>query len=331
MTATPTEVNEAIVISQYDVLVGDIEEASRSAVESFSYETPDGNKAARSYIFQLRKLRGRIESRRKDAKSYALAYGKRVDQQAKELTAQVDELIAPHQAAIDAIAQREAARIQALQDRLDRVVALGEVAYDATASVIKEQLRQLDAQTLDGLEEFEGRVAAAVICSRQGLQAALAKAEKAEAEAAELARLRAEAQAREAREREERQRREAQAQADAEAQAAAADAIAAAEAQAAAAHAAAAAAAAAQADAERRAAVAEAQAQAQAAAAQADAERRAAVAEAQADAAVTRQTWQLLVGQLRTAMNGMDRIGVAEAIADGRLHDAIVVNWEAVR
>lgn len=329
MTSALATANETIVISQYDVLIGDIQEARQTAVPSFEYETSEGNKAARSYIFQLRKLRGRIESGRKDAKSYALAYGKRVDEQAKELTAQVDELIAPHQAAIDAIAQREAARIQALQDRLDRVVALGEVAYDATASVIKEQLRQLDAQTLDGLEEFEGRVAAAVICSRQGLQAALAKAEKAEAEAAELARLRAEAQAREAREREERQRREAQAQADAEAQAAAADAIAAAEAQAAAAHAAAAAAAAAQADAERRAAVAE--AQAQAAAAQAEAERRAAVAEAQADAAVTRQTWQLLVDQLRTAMNGMDRIGVAEAIADGRLHDAIVVNWEAVR
>lgn len=45
------------------------------------------------------------------------------------------------------------------------------------------------------------------------------------------------------------------------------------------------------------------------------------------DEAVTRQTWQLLVSQLQEAMAGMTRAQVAEAIADGRLHDAITINW----
>lgn len=336
MTATLATANEPIVITQYQVLLDDIKEAQQTATPSFEYDSKEGNKAARSYIFQLRKLRGRIESERKDAKSYALAYGKRVDEQAKELMAQVDELILPHQEAIDAIARREAERVAALQFRLDRAVNLGEVGFDATSASIRERLDLLDMETLDGLEEFEEKVAAAVVKSRQALQAALAKAEQAEAEAAELARLRAEAQQREEADREAQRQRDAQAKADAEAQAAAADAIAEAEAKAAAAQAQAAAAAQAQADAERRAAEAEEQAKA-AAAAQADADRRAAlqrrIEEAAAvnahanDEAVTRQTWQLLVSQLQEAMASMTRAQVAEAIADGRLHDAITINW----
>lgn len=337
MTATLTTANEPIVITQYQVLLDDIKEAQQTAKDSFEYDSKEGNKAARSYIFQLRKLRGRIESERKEAKSYALAYGKRVDEQAKELMAQVDELILPHQEAIDAIARREAERVAALQFRLDRAVNLGEVGFDATSASIRERLDLLDMETLDGLEEFEEKVAAAVLRSRQALQAALAKAEQAEAEAAELARLRAEAQQREEADREAQRQRDAQAKADAEAQAAAADAIAEAEAKAAAAQAQAAAAAEAQADAERRAAEAEEQAKAAAAAANADAERRAAlqrrIEEAAAvdvqanDEAVTRQTWQLLVSQLQEAMAGMTRAQVAEAIADSRLHDAITINW----
>jgi hypothetical protein len=259
-----------------------------------------------------------------------------VDEQAKELMAQVDELILPHQEAIDAIARREAERVAALQFRLDRAVNLGEVGFDATSASIRERLDLLDMETLDGLEEFEEKVAAAVVKSRQALQAALAKAEQAEAEAAELARLRAEAQQREEADRDAQRQREAQAKADAVAQAAAADAIAEAEAKAAAAQAQAAAAAQAQADAERRAAEAEEQAKA-AAAAKADADRRAAlqrrIEEAAAvdvhanDEAVTRQAWRLLVSQLREAMTGMTRAQVAEAIADGLLHDAITINW----
>ncbi|MEY3930091.1 MAG: hypothetical protein RLZZ516_1801, partial [Cyanobacteriota bacterium] len=72
MTATLTTANEPIVITQYQVLLDDIKEAQQTATPSFEYDSKEGNKAARSYIFQLRKLRGRIESERKEAKSYAL-------------------------------------------------------------------------------------------------------------------------------------------------------------------------------------------------------------------------------------------------------------------
>jgi len=51
----------AIVISQFDVLLGDIKEAKEKAAEAvFDYSTKAGNKEARSYVFAQRKLKSRI-------------------------------------------------------------------------------------------------------------------------------------------------------------------------------------------------------------------------------------------------------------------------------
>lgn len=307
---------DAIVISQYQVLLDDIQEAQSNKVESFDYESPKGNKAARSYIYSLRLLRGRIESARKDAKAYALEYGRKVDSQAKELSSQVEALILPHQEAIDTIARREAERVAALQSRLDAAVRLGEVAADADSAQIKAQLKQLERETLVGLEEFEGKVAAAVTRSRQALQSALTLAEAAEAQAAE--------QAREA-----QRQREAQARAEAQAQAAAAAAIAEAEAKAAAATAQAQAAAQAQANAERRAAEAEAQA-----ATAVQAIRRTILPEPVIDwvppVQPTPAALEHFIERLLESMGGKSRDAIAEAIALGTLHPAVRVDWAQV-
>lgn len=320
---------DAIVISQYQVLLDDIQEAQSSKVESFDYESPKGNKAARSYIYSLRLLRGRIESARKDAKAYALEYGRKVDSQAKELSSQVEALILPHQEAIDAIARREAERVAALQSRLDAAVRLGEVAADADSAQIKAQLKQLERETLVGLEEFEGKVAAAVTRSRQALQSALTLAEAAEAQAAEQARVLAEAQAQAEQAREAQRQREAQARAEAEAQAAAAAAIAEAEAKAAAATAEAQAAAQAQANAERRAAEAEAQA-----ATAVQAIRRTILPEPVIDwvppVQPTPAALEHFIERLLESMGGKSRDAIAEAIALGTLHPAVRVDWAQV-
>ena len=63
LTAPPPLAVEstAISISQYEALSSDIEIARQRAVESFDYEDPKGDKAARSYIAGLRKIRSRIE------------------------------------------------------------------------------------------------------------------------------------------------------------------------------------------------------------------------------------------------------------------------------
>lgn len=323
-------VQEPIVISRYEVLLGDIKEAQREAVENFDYASKAGNQACRSYVFGLRKIKARIEAARVEAKADALAYGKRVDAQAKELLGQVEALIRPHEEQLNAIARAEAERVAALKDILDHAVTLGELPFAATSAMIQARLVILDGIQLDQLQEFREPTAAAIVTSRQQLQAALETALATEAQDRELARLQAEAAAREARERDERIRRDAQEKADAEAQAAAADAIA---------------------EAETRAA----QAEAKLAAAESipAGERRpdgpavllsAVTQEAPApahvsawssspgaaEAALAAQRRQRLGSQLERALAGMNRAAVVAAIMGNRLHPALSVDWEKV-
>jgi hypothetical protein len=314
MTLTTT--HEPIVITQYQVLLDDIKEAKREQVPTFAYETKEGDKAARSYLFQLRKLRARIESARKDAKAYALAYGKQVDNQAKELSSQVDELIQPHQEQLEDIARREAVRVQGHQKVLQQIRDLAQVPFGSGANQIALDLAGAKGIDIYGLEEFKEEAAAALLETIRTLEAAHAKALADEAAAAELAKLKAEQEEREVKEWNERVMREAQERADAEAAAVAADAIAAAEKRAAAAEAALAAAAAAPAPAvvfEPPCAVPVAKA--------APAPRPLVQVEMRHPAR------ELLIERLLEAMDGMNRRMVCNAIADGELHDAVCVNW----
>jgi hypothetical protein len=338
-TASLAESPQPIVISQYDVLLGDIKEAQDAELPAFDYNTKQGITLAKSHVFQLRKLRARIESARKDAKSYALAYGKKVDEQAKLLSGQVDELIAPVQSRLDEIATREAERVQRHQLVLDRANGLGVVAFGATSRDIRALLAQLDGISLDGLEEFTERVAAAIVKSRQALGLALEQATAAEEQARlaqeqadELARLRAAEEERQAQERQAQMLREAQERADAEAQAAAEDQIAAAEARARAA--------------EAKLALSQ---QAQAAtpvpvppvaptpATEVVADRGAFVqgrAKSEPRLTPSQTTMEAatrsLSRELMQAVAGKDRSDVVQAILSGTLHPCVVVDWAKV-
>jgi hypothetical protein len=196
-TAPPPEAEalatapKAIVISQFDVLMGDIKEAREKAAEAvFDYSTKAGNKEARSYVFAQRKLKSRIESARTDAKSYALAYGRKVDEQAGELKEQVEALIKPHQDALDAITKAEADRVQRHRDVIKVITENGQVPFGASAEALATRLESAKAADIDGLEEFKEEAAAALLETIRTLEAAHAKALADEAAAAELAQLR---------------------------------------------------------------------------------------------------------------------------------------------
>lgn len=194
-TALPPEAlakaPEAIVISQFDVLLADIAEAKANAADvTFDYADPKGNKEARSYIYDKRKLNARIESARKDAKAYALAYGRTVDSQAAELKDQVDALIRPHQKAIDAIAKAEADRVQRHREKIHFITDLGRVPFGASAEALACYLESAKAVDIDGLEEFKEEAAAALLETIRTIEAAHTKALADEAAAAELEQLR---------------------------------------------------------------------------------------------------------------------------------------------
>ena len=194
-TAPPPEAlataPKAIVISQFDVLLGDIAEAKAKAADvTFDYADPKGNKAARSYIFAQRKLNARIESARTDAKAYALEYGRTVDSQAADLKDQVAALIKPHQDAIDAIAKAEADRVQRHREAILSIQGWGKIPFGARAVDMAGWLKDAKAFNIDGLEEFKEEAAAALLETICTLEAAHAKALADEAAAAELEQLR---------------------------------------------------------------------------------------------------------------------------------------------
>ena len=186
--ALPDAAEAPIVITQYDALVADIQIASQAAIESFNYEDRKGNKAARSYVFNLRKLRSRIDAARKDAKAYALSYGRQVDARAKELTDQVYALIEPHQNALDAIDQREAERVAAHRTTLATITALASTGrHVQTSAQAIELLAQVKAFDLSGLEEFRSAGDAAMLSGILELEARIQELQEAEAQAAEQA------------------------------------------------------------------------------------------------------------------------------------------------
>lgn len=336
MTTTSTLAVEpkAIKISQYEALAADIEIAQQQAVESFEYESPKGDKAARSYIAGLRKIRARIESARKEAKSYALEYGRAVDAQAKTLESQILGLIEPHQQALDAIAERERARVAAHQATLQAITTMVQKGSEEGAShtVIAALIAGLHGITTDDMEEFKVKADDEVgngLRLLEALHAAALEREKREAlEAAEAQRLAEEEQARRKAEAEARQA-EAVERARQEAAAEAARQVAEAEQRAR--------------ESEARAAAAEQRRQEEEAARQrerdaaakhqAEEQKRLALLQRQAEDAARHAEATLrndLGSQLNAALAGKTRVQVVDAILDGTLHPAITIDWGKV-
>ena len=333
MTTTPSLAVEpkAISITQYEALTSDIEIAKQSAVESFDYEDPKGDKAARSYIASLRKIRSRIESARKEAKSYALEYGRAVDAQAKALESEILGLIEPHQKALDEIAQREKDRVAKHEEALRIITELVQqgMSYDNPAPFIRDCIARLKACPTGEMEEFQeaadteianGLRLLEALCSaaeereqREALEAA--EAHKRELE--EQARLKAEQEARQA-EAVERARQEGAAEA--------ARAVAAAEQQAR--------------ESDARAAAAETQrlgqekaiAEALRVGEEKKKERERLQREAEEAARNAKeQRSEELVLEVAKAMAGKHRLEVANAIVDGTLHPAVIIDWGKVQ
>jgi colicin import membrane protein len=329
MTATTaiTVAPELTALDRFDALalrIGAAEE--ESAIKRFDYRDKYDNKQARSWIFQLRQIKGSIERARKEAKAVHLERGRAVDEKAKLLEASVQGLIEPHQAAIDQIEAEEQARIDCHKAVLDRIAVLGEsVTTSEEAQVRLDELATIDATAL---EEFAtagaNRLAEAIeqmLEQRDALQ-------QQEAERAELEALRAEKAAREEAERIERIRQEAieaerrtvaeaAQRAEAERQAREAETLAQAR------------------QAEQRAAEsAERERQALAAAEhfrQAEADRQAAEALRQQQAEQARaQRLEMFRGQLKAAMKGRTGPAVVEALIAGSLHPAITIDWSKV-
>lgn len=178
---------ETIAI-QYGVTPEQIE-VKRAAYAALSCDTPKGYEEVRLAIADCRSTRVSIEKRRVEVKADALAFGKRVDAEAKRLTAMIADIEDPLQAKKSAIDEAKA-----------RVKAEKEAAEKAA----------LEAQIRAEKEAEEARVRAEQEAENARL-AAIAEANRIEAErlAAERAKLDADRIAEENRQRVAREQEEA--------------------------------------------------------------------------------------------------------------------------
>ena len=147
---------ETSALSRWEALAADIAiatEESESDAKQFNYADATGNALARSWMAKLRKLKGRIEKARKEAKAPYLERGRVVDETAKTLEKAVQGLIDPHEREILAIEAQERVRIEAHSATLDRISKLAEgVTSSAEAHA---RLVELTAIDLTLLEEFQ--------------------------------------------------------------------------------------------------------------------------------------------------------------------------------
>jgi hypothetical protein len=322
--ATVPDTAEASALSRWDALAADIAYASEQAEgKEFDYRDKWDNKQARSWVAQLRKIKGKIERARKDAKAVHLDRGKAVDEAAKLLEASVQGLIEPHERELKVLEAEEQARIDGHKAVLQRIADLAEGA--ATSIETRAMLAELAAIDTTTLEEFAAAGANRQLEATEKLQTLMDALRIQESERAELERLRSEEAQREAAERQEAIRQQAIAQERASLEAERQRAVEAAAARETQALANVAAAQQAQQIAEQRAAEAERQAEAS----------RQVEAKRQADAAATAKRAQEarekraadLERSILAALQKLTREQVAAAIVAGTLHQAVSVDW----
>jgi hypothetical protein len=186
-----TPQSEVSAIDRWEALASDIVIATQEdALTEFDYRNSEDNKRARSWVASLRKLKGKIERARKDAKAVHLERGRQVDSVAKALEADVLALIERHDQSLKALEAEERKRIERHRATLDRISRLAEGVTSAQEA--RDRLAELEAIPRTDLEEFEDAAAGRYLQARAVLLDLESTLTQQEADRVELETLRAE-------------------------------------------------------------------------------------------------------------------------------------------
>lgn len=155
----------------------------------FDYRDPEGNKAARSHLFKIRRSKALINDTRLAETKASREYQKQVNDQAGAILDELEEMIRPHADALAAVEAEEEARKAALDVRIIQLQLASVVTISQTAEEIRsvlEATEALDPATFEERIEEAALIRSAAITALQShLQAAI----KREADAKRLAEL----------------------------------------------------------------------------------------------------------------------------------------------
>lgn len=144
----------------------------------FAYDTPQGDKDARSHIAKLRKVKTKVGEIHKEAKAESRAFGLKLDAKKNEYNGEVDSMIKFHKDPLDVIAAKKQAIVDA----------------EKAKAAAEEEKRLADIEAREqAVREAEEKIA------REKIESERAEREKKiAAEAGERARIQAEQQAKNA-------------------------------------------------------------------------------------------------------------------------------------
>ena len=108
---TETQEMSLTVFDPSKAAIAEIVERDSNLV--FDHSTPDGEAELRSYVYRIKRHKGDLEKVRKEAKSGALNFGRKVDEIAKELNKPLLTIIADRMKPLDEIEEKKRAAAEA--------------------------------------------------------------------------------------------------------------------------------------------------------------------------------------------------------------------------
>lgn len=153
--------------------------------------TKDGYDAIKIALKELTPLRTGVEKRRKELKADALAYGKKVDEEAKRITTSLLSIETPLKDAkneVDEAKNRaEEERIARIKMRIESINAYPQTAVGQSSVVIAELITELERTVIDGFSEFYEAAAKAKSSALYSLNEMFDRTIAQEVEAAKIA------------------------------------------------------------------------------------------------------------------------------------------------
>lgn len=207
-------------IVEYDEFRAQLDEVKDRCNFIPDVTTDEGYQKSKRVALDVGKLITAIEKTRKERKAYFLEGGREVDNQAKSISAELEEYQLPHREAYKELdnlkKEREAKRKSDLEGRVEVIRTIAENMAESHSSEIMGAMNAMQEEECGDFYEYTEHALKARNQARKDLATLYEKTLKAETEAEELAKLRKEAEERAIKEREEQIRREASAKAEAE-------------------------------------------------------------------------------------------------------------------
>lgn len=200
-------------IVEYDEFKAKLDEVKNACNFLPDVSTDDGYKKSKRVALDVGKLLTALEAKRKELKAESLAFGRKVDSEAKGIAAQLEAFQLPHKEAYKTLdnqkKERERLRKEKLELRVEEIRNLPEAMRDSDSEGVKMAIESLNCEECLDFYEYTEQALKARNSAKESLAVMFSDKLKYEKEQKELAELRRKQAEQEQKDRDKRIAREA--------------------------------------------------------------------------------------------------------------------------